>query len=173
VVAEAAKGRVAFVTGNTGDFCNQEETGLAEELLLELNGHQLPRNQVAWYRDLKSFAEAVIPPADRAVEEVRDLLASDPDFGHTMLALISDAAENFSLVNEWEMGPNPSGALDLPTDSSEPTLVFFEVKRVDACRRLIRGKDGGLGQCSGALLDAGVGSCAYAELRGSPRFQVD
>jgi hypothetical protein len=129
ILAEAGNGRVAFITNNTGDFCDDAETGLAEDLLRELNARRLSRSQVGWYPDLKSFVDDVIPAADRSVEEVRDLLDTDIDFQHTMLALITEATTDFSLDDGWGTGSMRS--LYLPTDSSEPKLELFELKSIE------------------------------------------
>jgi PIN domain len=130
VLAEAAGGPVAFISNNTADFCNADETGLADDLVDELQTRGLLRDQVTWYRDLKSFVDDAIPAAARTVEEVRDLLQNDPDFQHSTFALVAETATDLKLYDDWETGRAYS-PLYLPTDSTEPTITWYEVRGVE------------------------------------------
>jgi hypothetical protein len=129
VLEEAKAARVAFITNNTDDFCNQDATALADDLLGQLRPLGLPRHRITWYPDLKSFIEAEIPAIDRVLEEARDRTANDQIFKSSMFDLISIAANALALSDQWENG-GTQRTLGLPSDASEPTVDMFEVEEV-------------------------------------------
>jgi hypothetical protein len=85
---------------------------------------------VSWYSDLRAFIEAAIPPADQALEEVRDRLAHDAGLRTHLFSLVAAAATDLDLVNPWESGPL-SATLYLPTDTTEPTIDWLDVDEVE------------------------------------------
>jgi len=129
--AQRSNDDVAFISGNTSDFCDGDE--LHGTLLRDLDARGIRRQRFRHFRSVEDFNTRIIKPLLTTLEELRRRLVEDKTTGATIVDNLSDRLleqlryEDDLLVN---------GALGLPGSSLSARVSKLEKASIRQVRNV-------------------------------------